>query len=106
MKTKLTRIFAIAALALVAATVSAIPAEYRAEAIIDAIGHSQIAGKRFLIPRAQAAREVLPLMLLEKGATEVVVAPAYQTIVPHNADVERVRGFLSAGAVGHHQAKR
>jgi uroporphyrinogen III methyltransferase/synthase len=81
-----------------ALTVAAIPKKYRAEAIIDAIGQSQITGGRFLIPRAQTAREILPIMLREKGAAEVVVAPAYQTVIPRKAGVERVRELISADA--------
>jgi uroporphyrinogen III methyltransferase/synthase len=62
--------------------VDAVPGEYRAEAIIDAIGEAQIRGARFLIPRAKVAREELPRMLAEKGAAEVIVVPAYRTILP------------------------
>jgi uroporphyrinogen III methyltransferase / synthase len=79
-----------------ALTVAAIPKEYRAEAIVDAIGHGQISGRRFLIPRAQTAREILPMMLRGRGAAEVVVAPAYQTVIPRNAGVERIRELISA----------
>jgi uroporphyrinogen III methyltransferase / synthase len=82
-----------------ALTVSAIPHEYRAEAIIDALGERAIAGARILIPRAQIAREILPRHLREKGAREVVVAPAYRTVAPQNADVERIRQLIAAGAI-------
>ncbi|HKV56191.1 MAG TPA: uroporphyrinogen-III C-methyltransferase [Candidatus Binataceae bacterium] len=82
-----------------ALNVVATPREYRAEAIVEAIGEGAIAGARFLIPRAQVAREVLPQMLREKGAAEVVVAPAYQTIVPRNSDAERIRILAAAGAI-------
>ncbi len=74
--------------------VAAIPAEYRAEAIIAAIGDDGIRGRRFLIPRAQVAREALPRLLVEKGAREVVIAPAYKTVKPQGAEVEWVRGIL------------
>ena len=56
------------------------PSEYRAEAVIDAIGAERIAGARILIPRAEVAREVLPEMLRHHGAREVMVAPAYRTV--------------------------
>ena len=79
--------------------VAALPDEYRAEAIISAIGANQIRGKRFLIPRAEIAREILPETLREKGAKEVVVAPAYRTIKPKRADVERIRELIAAGAI-------
>ena len=77
--------------------VDAIPTEYRAEAIIDAIGLDKIRGARILIPRAQVAREVLPQLLHERGAAEVVVAPAYKTIVPSRGALDRMREYLSAG---------
>ncbi len=41
-----------------ALTVAAMPAEYRAEAVIDAIGAERIRGARILIPRAEIAREI------------------------------------------------
>jgi uroporphyrinogen III methyltransferase / synthase len=79
--------------------IASIPAEYRAEALIEALGAQAIEGARILIPRAQVAREVLTQLLLEKGAREVVVAPAYKTVIPHHADIERVRQLISAGAI-------
>jgi uroporphyrinogen III methyltransferase/synthase len=79
--------------------VAAIPTEYRAEAIIDALGEQAITGASFLIPRAQVAREILPQLLHEKGAREVVVAPAYQTAIPRDADVERIRKLIADRAI-------
>jgi len=79
-----------------ALSVSAMPSEYRAEAIIDALGRDRIAGARILIPRAEIAREVLPEMLVAHGAREVVIAPAYRTIVPASSDTERVGALASA----------
>ncbi len=75
--------------------VAAVPAEYRAEAIIGAIGEERIRGARFLVPRAQVAREHLPRLLAEKGAAEVVVAPAYRTIIPPSAGVDSLRRRLA-----------
>jgi uroporphyrinogen III methyltransferase/synthase len=80
-----------------ALSVDAMPGEYRGEAIIDAIGVEKIRGARILIPRAQVAREVLAKMLQEQGAAEVVVAPAYKTIAPSGAALDRMRESLSAG---------
>ncbi len=62
--------------------VAAVPDEYRAEEIVSAIGIRRIRGKRFLIPRAEVAREAMPEILRERGAKEVVVAPVYRTIKP------------------------
>jgi uroporphyrinogen III methyltransferase / synthase len=82
-----------------ALTVAAMPAEYRAEAVIDAIGVEWIAGARILIPRAEIAREILPEMLRLHGAREVVVAPAYRTVMPAPADTEGSRGLIAANAI-------
>jgi uroporphyrinogen III methyltransferase / synthase len=62
------------------------PAESRAEAIVHALRElGEIKGKRFLLPRADIAREVLPEELRRSGAdvTEVV---AYRTVL---AEIER-----------------
>ena len=58
-----------------------VPDEYRAEAILDAMAGQDVRGKRFLMPRAMVAREILPEKLREWGA-EVDVVPAYQTTLP------------------------
>src|SRR5216684_174011 len=79
--------------------VAAMPSEYRAEALIGAIGEAKIRGARILIPRAQVAREILPELLLKAGAREVVVAPAYQTVKPADAPVDRIRELITAKAI-------
>ncbi len=77
----------------------ALPDEYRAERIVPAIGVKRIRGKRFLIPRAEVAREALPEILRANGAKEVLVAPAYQTVKPKGAQVDRMRKLLASGAI-------
>ena len=79
--------------------VAAVPREYRAEALSEALGEGAIAGARILIPRAQIAREVLPELLRDKGATEVVVAPSYKTVTPSHFDGERIRELVRSGAI-------
>ena len=79
--------------------VAAVPDEYRAEEIVSAIGIRRIRGKRFLIPRAEVAREAMPEILRERGAKEVVVAPAYRTIKPKGAQIARVRELMASGAI-------
>jgi uroporphyrinogen III methyltransferase/synthase len=81
-----------------ALTVAAMPAEYRAEGVIDAIGVERIAGARILIPRAEIAREILPEMLRHHGARQVVVAPAYRTVMPA-ADAGGMRTLIAANAI-------
>ncbi len=78
---------------------AATPAEYRAEALVGAIGAAQIRDARILIPRAQVAREILPQMLVAAGASEVAVAPVYKTIRPASAPVEHVRELATRGAI-------
>jgi uroporphyrinogen III methyltransferase / synthase len=59
--------------------VDVVPEEYRAEALIEALGAHPLAGERVLIPRAKVAREVLPEKLREAGA-DVYVPPAYESV--------------------------
>ncbi len=78
---------------------AAVPDEYRAEQIIPAIGINRIRGKRFLIARAEVAREALPELLRDNGAKEVVVAPAYRTVKPQGAQIERMRELIASGSI-------
>ncbi|MFN2426297.1 MAG: uroporphyrinogen-III C-methyltransferase [Candidatus Binatia bacterium] len=59
--------------------VAAQPSEYRAEALLEALGDVQ--GQRVLLARAEVAREVLPDTLRERGAI-VEVVPVYRTSFP------------------------
>ncbi|HXW83814.1 MAG TPA: uroporphyrinogen-III C-methyltransferase [Candidatus Binataceae bacterium] len=77
--------------------VAAVPAEFRAEQIVEVIGERRIRGAQILIPRAQVARGVLPELLLKKGARTVEVAPVYRTVKPRHADSGRVRELAEGG---------
>ena len=55
-----------------------VPAEFRAESLVDAL-KNLVAGKKILLARAEVARDVLPVEL-EKFGAEVTVAAAYKTI--------------------------
>ena len=55
-----------------------VPAEFRAEGLIDALKNS-VAGKKILLARAETARDILPVEL-EKSGAEVTVAAAYKTV--------------------------
>ena len=77
--------------------VDVVPEEYRAEALIEAIGTDSLAGERILIPRAKVAREVLPEKLREAGA-EVVVPPAYES-VPSSEGKEELSLRLQTGEI-------
>ncbi len=59
--------------------VAAQPGEYRAEALLEALG--DVGGRRILLARAEIAREVLPDTLGERGAV-VDVAAIYRTTLP------------------------
>ena len=77
--------------------VASIPAEYRAEAVVDALAATGIAGKRILLPRAAGARALLPEQLRSLGAVvEEVIT--YQSIAPAQ-HVEELRQLLTQGAV-------
>ncbi len=66
-----------------------IPSEFKAEGVLAALGGAAVKGRRFLIPRAKVARELIPDKLREKGAV-VTVATAYENIRPA-ADADRAR---------------
>jgi uroporphyrinogen III methyltransferase/synthase len=74
-----------------------VPSEYRAEALIDALGKEEIRGKKFLLPRAAKAREILPEKLEEMGG-KVDVVPAYETISPPGKS-EGIRRLLRKGNI-------
>ncbi|MFN8627742.1 MAG: uroporphyrinogen-III C-methyltransferase [Candidatus Binatia bacterium] len=61
--------------------VETIPEEFRAEAVVDALVHAGVAGKRILLPRAAGARDILPVRLREHGALVEEVA-TYTTALP------------------------
>lgn len=70
-----------------------VPAEYKAEGIIEGLGKEQLRGQKILIPRAEVAREVLPEELKRLGA-QVDVVDTYKTVRPIG-DVEKVRQMLT-----------
>lgn len=70
--------------------VDCVPENFVAESLIESLGKENVKGKRFLIPRALVAREILPDQLRDMGA-QVDVVPAYQTLPPtrKNEDLAR-----------------
>jgi uroporphyrinogen III methyltransferase/synthase len=70
-----------------------VPAEFRAEAVVEALDGRIGAQDRVLIPRAEQAREVLPEELTRMGAI-VDVVTAYRT-VPGAADGKAVAQMLA-----------
>ena len=74
-----------------------IPSEYRAEAVIDGLGADEVRSKRFLLPRAAKAREILPEKIKEMGG-QIDVVPVYETIRP-TGKREQVRDLLKKGLI-------
>jgi uroporphyrinogen III methyltransferase/synthase len=74
-----------------------IPSEYRAEAVIDGLGAEEVRNKKFLLPRAAKAREILPEKIEEMGG-QIDVVPVYETIRP-TGKREEVRDLLKKGLI-------
>ena len=72
-----------------------VPAEYRAEGILEAFKGQLPPHAKILLPRAQEAREVLPEGLRAAGAT-VDVVPVYKTVTAE-ADGEALATALRSG---------
>jgi uroporphyrinogen-III synthase len=66
--------------------VDLMPADYVAESLLEAFADADVAGKRFLLPRAAVARDLIPAELGRRGAT-VDVVEAYRTEIPEFAHV-------------------
>jgi len=61
--------------------VDMMPDEYVAEGVLAAFAPFDLSGKRILLPRAQVARDLIPVELEKRGA-QVDVVPAYRNVVP------------------------
>ena len=77
--------------------VNVVPENFVAESLIASIGKENIEGKRFLLPRAAVAREILPEQLRKMGAI-LDVAPTYQTVLP-DPQVTELSMRLEAGNI-------
>jgi uroporphyrinogen III methyltransferase / synthase len=75
--------------------VDVVPEKFVAESLIESM--ENVKGKRFLLPRATVAREILPEQLRKMGAL-VDVAPAYKTVLPSQS-VETLAKRLKAGNI-------
>jgi uroporphyrinogen III methyltransferase/synthase len=73
-----------------------VPDQFVAERVVEQFPEDP-AGKRVLIPRARAAREVLPERLAERGA-RVRVLPVYEN-VPDTSAAEALRARLAEGGI-------
>lgn len=61
-----------------------VPAEFRAEGVIEALKPHDLQGAKILLPRAEVARDLLPKDLEQRGAT-VEVVPVYRTVISRTA---------------------
>jgi uroporphyrinogen III methyltransferase/synthase len=77
-------------------SVDVIPKKYQAEGVLAALGRHAMRRRRVLLPRAAAAREILPEQLRARGAV-VDVVPAYRTVPA--PELVRARKLLQARAV-------
>jgi uroporphyrinogen-III synthase len=74
-----------------------VPAEYRAEGLIEALRSRAGCGDSVLLVRAAEAREVLPRELEARGV-RVMVAPAYRTTLAREG-ADRVRALLESRGI-------
>ena len=74
-----------------------VPAEYRGEGILHGLNPAEVEGKRFLLPRAATARDILPRTLKQWGA-EVDMVQAYRT-VPAKGSAAILNGVLAENKV-------
>jgi uroporphyrinogen III methyltransferase/synthase len=66
--------------------------EYVAEGLVEAFSTYDLAGRRILLPRAAAARDLVPAELARRGA-HVDVVEAYRTVAPEGAAAQAARTF-------------
>jgi len=73
------------------------PEEYIAEGVIKEMFKIGIEGEKILLPRASAARDILPREIKKMGA-EIDVADAYKTVKPA-AEAEEIKELFKKGGV-------
>ncbi len=72
--------------------------QFVAEGVLEALKEKDVKGKRFLIPRAEKARDILPDGIINMGGS-VDIVTVYRTDLPDQADVELIREVLKNGDV-------
>jgi len=81
-------------------TVDLVPGEFRAEGLIKSflqLYPSGVRGKKFLLPRAEEAREIFPEKVRELGGI-IDVPPAYKAVLPE-ARGKRLKRFFKEGRI-------
>ncbi len=69
-----------------------VPADYKAEGVVEEFRKIPVAGKRILFPRADKARDLIPKVLAEMGA-EVVAPVAYRNVSPDRLPEEALQAL-------------
>lgn len=85
-----------------------LPEAFRAEGLVDAFSEADVRGKRFLLPRSEQAREVLPEALRRRGGI-VDCVPVYRTLrlerstesALHHVELADTVTFTSPSSVTH-----
>ena len=73
------------------------PSEFVAEGVLKTLGARRIKGKRFLLPRAMKARELIPREIRRLGG-HIDVVDAYRTVKPRKG-VEELRKTMREGSI-------
>jgi uroporphyrinogen III methyltransferase/synthase len=76
--------------------VDLLPEKFIAEGILEDLSKEEVKGLRFLLPRAEKARNILPEELAKRGA-RVDVVKAYKTMIPERKKEELVSLLESNG---------
>lgn len=74
------------------------PEVFSAEALAESMADREVAGKRFLFPRSNIGKDVIPASLREMGA-EVDEVIVYKNVPPQQQDLESVRNALLHGEI-------
>ena len=72
-----------------------VPADFRAEGLLEALHEKVQAGQKVLLPRAAGSREVLPEGLRRLGA-QVDEINLYESVAPEEIDAETLQAILSS----------
>ena len=68
--------------------------EYLAEGVLELLNQRGIKGQKFLIPRAEKARELLPEEIVKHGGI-VDVITVYKTVIPSDSDIQKIRELFT-----------
>ena len=77
--------------------VDLVPQEFVAESLVASFEGLGLGGARVLLPRAEEARDVLPVALRKMGA-EIDVVPVYRTVLPEESSAAAQRAWSAETA--------